>query len=189
MIYICDIFIKRRTRRFPAIYREIQLETSAQVGVLDFADRSFPCGPSVRDHDISATVASNRRLECRIDGIVARHIARKDERVVECRGELADIFLETLARIGEREARARSGSRLRNRPRDGALVGDANNQTMFSRQVTQRYFDRLRPGPLRRLRPWGGRPPPPPERMPRGGPVKLPLPRLPPNCCPPPGPR
>ena len=61
-----------------------------------------------------------------------RDVARQDERVVERRRQLADVFLQPLARIRQRQARARGGRRLRNRPRDRAFVGDADDEAVLA---------------------------------------------------------
>ena len=86
-----------------------------------------------------AELAVERGGEVR-DLLVARHVARQDQRVVELRGELADVFLEPLARIGQREARARPRRRLRDRPRDRPLVGDTNDEAVFAGEVGQGLF-------------------------------------------------
>ena len=64
--------------------------------------------------------------------LVARHVARQDERVVELRGQLADVLFEPLARIRQREPRAGCGRRLRDRPRNRPLVGDTDDETVFA---------------------------------------------------------
>src|SRR5205814_2596144 len=69
--------------------------------------------------------------------LIARHVARCNEWVLQRRRELADVFLEALARIRQREARARRGGGLRDRPRDRSLVGDADDQSLFSRKIRQ----------------------------------------------------
>src|SRR5947207_1922688 len=67
--------------------------------------------------------------------LIARHVARGNEWVLQRRRELADVFLEPPARIRQREARARRRGGLRDRPRDRSLVGDADDQSLFSRKI------------------------------------------------------
>ena len=62
------------------------------------------------------------------DLIVVRHIARQDEGIVERRRKLANVLLEAGARIREREARPGLRERLRDRPRNRSLVGNAHDK-------------------------------------------------------------
>ena len=62
------------------------------------------------------------------DLLVARHIARQDDGIVERRRQLAHVFFEARARIRQREAGARCAERLRDRPGDRSLVGDAHDK-------------------------------------------------------------
>ena len=109
---------------------------------------------------------------------VVGDVERKDQRIGEAGGQLADVFFEPFALIGQRDARARGRGRLRDRPGDRSLVGDADDEAGFSRR--ERTSDRplsvssfaassFRAGcpPLaRRLRgpPWRCWPPPPGPR-------------------------
>ena len=78
---------------------------------------------------------------------VVRHIAGQDQGLCQLARELAHVLLEALALIGHREPRASRRGRLRNRPRDGSLVGDANNQPELTGQLTH-----IASGMLRRTR-------------------------------------
>ena len=64
--------------------------------------------------------------------IVVGHIARENERILEFLGELADVFLEPLGRIRQREPGALGIERLRNAPGNGSAIGDADDETEFS---------------------------------------------------------
>ena len=67
------------------------------------------------------------------DFLVLRHVARQDERVrAERAGEFRDVFLDAIALIRERELRAFARPRLRDGPGNGALVGDAEDDSEFS---------------------------------------------------------
>ena len=84
-------------------------------------------------------------------------VARQHQRVVERRRQLAHVLFEPLARIGQREPRAGRRRRLRDRPRDRPLVGDADDEAVFAGEIghvlvsrdagasSDVYFDRLRP--------------------------------------------
>ena len=55
-------------------------------------------------------------------------VAGKNQRVGQAGGQIADVLFEPLALIGDREPRAGRGRRLRDRPRDRALVRDADDE-------------------------------------------------------------
>src|SRR5262249_49287419 len=100
----------------------------------------------------TAELAIERRPQ-RVDLIVGGDVARKDERTLELGGELPDILLQPLGRIRQREPRASRRSRLRNPPRNRALVGHTDNETEFARKIRQ-GFGGLAGTHLERLRPW-----------------------------------
>ena len=128
--------------------------------------------------------AAELLLDLREDGrdlVVVADVARHHQRVGQSGGQLADVFLETLALIRDRETRSRPRRRIGDRPRDRPLVGDTNDEAVFSGEIGHAlrgqsrqaagaadgatdYLDRLRPpGPCRRagregIAPWGGRP-------------------------------
>src|SRR6185436_5100362 len=126
----------------------------------------LPCDVT-SDQQIDALTAAldvERRRE-RVDLLIARHVAGQDHRPVERRGQVADVLFEPLARVGQRQPRARRGRGLRDSPRNRPLVRDADDQAVFSckdgHSVTADwrlptgdcrliYRDRLRP-------PWPGR--------------------------------
>ena len=62
------------------------------------------------------------------DVVVRADVARGDERALDRRGELAHVLLDPLALVGERELGAAVGEPLGDRPRDRALVGDAEDE-------------------------------------------------------------
>ena len=67
------------------------------------------------------------------DVLILRHIARHDERVrAERAGEFFDVFLESFALVGEGEHGAGLVPGLRDGPRDGAFVGDAEDESDFA---------------------------------------------------------
>ena len=53
-----------------------------------------------------------------------------NQRLIESRGELADVLFEPLARVSQRARPARRG--LGNRPRNRSLVGHANDEAVFA---------------------------------------------------------
>jgi hypothetical protein len=61
-----------------------------------------------------------------------RHVARVHERARHRGGEFLDVLLEPLALVGERQPHAGGRQRLRDRPRDGALVGDAEHDARLA---------------------------------------------------------
>ena len=62
------------------------------------------------------------------DVVVRAHIALGDELRVDSFRELTHALLDPFALIRERELRAAGGKLLRNRPRDRALVRDAEDE-------------------------------------------------------------
>ena len=74
-----------------------------------------------------------RFVEHARDVIVLRHITFHQQRVcAERAGEFLDIFLEPLALVGEGQFGARLVPCLGNSPGDGALVGDTEDDAVFS---------------------------------------------------------
>ena len=69
------------------------------------------------------------------DVVVRADVARGDERGVDRGGELAHALLDPLALVGERELRAAVGEPLRDRPRDRALVRDAEDERPLSLEM------------------------------------------------------
>src|SRR5690242_3640637 len=73
--------------------------------------------------------------EYRVHLRVGCHVAREHQRrLAETSRQLLNVFFET-ALIGEHETRAARGGRLRNRPCDRTLVGHADNEADFTREV------------------------------------------------------
>ena len=64
-----------------------------------------------------------------VDLGVVGDVARQDERVRHGRAELFDVLLQPLALIGEGQPHPLARQRLRDGPGDGALVGDAENDS------------------------------------------------------------
>jgi hypothetical protein len=84
----------------------------------------------------TAEFAIERRAEIG-DLLIVGDVARRDERIGELRGELADVFFEPLARVREGEAGACGGGRLRDGPRNRSFVGDADDEAVLALQVRQ----------------------------------------------------
>ena len=82
----------------------------------------------------AAELAVDRRGQIR-DLLVARDVARREHGVRERRRQLPHVLLEPRARIRQREPRARGGRRLRDRPGDGALVGDADDEAVCAGEI------------------------------------------------------
>ena len=82
----------------------------------------------------AAELAIERRAQRR-EVLVVGDVARQDERILELRRQLADVLLEPFARIRQRDPRALGRRRLRDRPRDGPLVGHTNDQSELSSQI------------------------------------------------------
>ena len=71
-----------------------------------------------------------------VDLFVARDIAREQQGVgAERAGQLLHILLEALPLIGESQCRAGSGPGLCDRPGDGPLVGNSENDSGFPGQL------------------------------------------------------
>jgi hypothetical protein len=64
--------------------------------------------------------------------VVGADVARRHEQARDRVGELADALLDAIALIGECQLRAAVGETLCDRPRDRALVGDAQNQAALA---------------------------------------------------------
>ena len=108
---------------------------SREVSVNGFLSASAganaaPCTRKSRPPNSRSSVGAEVR-----DLLIVADVARQDERVVERRRQLADVFFEPLAGIGQREARARGRRRLRDRPRDRSLVRDADDETVLSGEI------------------------------------------------------
>ncbi len=65
------------------------------------------------------------------DVLVRAHVALGDERARDAVRELAHVLLDALALVREGELRALVGEPLRDRPRDRALVGDAQDERLL----------------------------------------------------------
>ena len=73
------------------------------------------------------------RLENVGDFFVARDVARKDQSVrAESAGKFLDVFLEPFALVSEREFGSGLVPCLRDGPRNGAFVGDAEYDSEFA---------------------------------------------------------
>ena len=108
---------------------------SRDVSVNGFFSASAGANAAPWTQEIEAAeFAIERGAEVR-DLLIVGDVARQDQRVVERRRELADVLLEPLARIGQRQARAGGRRRLRNRPRDRPLVGDADDEAVLAGEI------------------------------------------------------
>ena len=64
--------------------------------------------------------------------VVGADVALGDERAGDGRGEVADVLLDALALVREGDARPLVGEALRDRPRDRALVRDAEDERLLA---------------------------------------------------------
>jgi hypothetical protein len=79
--------------------------------------------------------AAEVALDAREDGAdlrVRRHVARVQDGAGQGGGELFHVLLQALTLVRERQPHARGRQRLRDRPRDGALVGDAEHDARLA---------------------------------------------------------
>ena len=85
--------------------------------------------------DLAGSVGAELIAECdvRSDDDVARVFREVGETFG---GELAHALLDPLALVGEREPRATVRERLRDRPRDRALVRDAQDECALAREAS-----------------------------------------------------
>ena len=65
------------------------------------------------------------------DVVVRAYVALGDERARDGRREVAHVLLDALALVREGDRRALVGEPLRDRPRDRALVGDAEDERLL----------------------------------------------------------
>ncbi len=73
-----------------------------------------------------------------LEVLVGADVARRHERRAHRLRELADVLLDPLALVGERELRALVGEPLRDRPGDRALVGDAEHEPALAFETVPR---------------------------------------------------
>ena len=85
----------------------------------------------------SRSIAANTLVDLRIVG----DVARQDQRIGAARRKLADVLLEPFTLIRHGEPRARCGSRLRDRPRNRTLVGNADDETCLVREICHGVAD------------------------------------------------
>ena len=70
--------------------------------------------------------------EDRVDRLGLRHVAAPDNGRAKLRGERTHALFERLDLIGERELGAGVGAGLCDAPGDRAIIGDAQNEALFS---------------------------------------------------------
>ena len=88
------------------------------------------------DNEVQAAELLVDAAEHRRDVLVGTDVARQHQRRLrEALREVVDVLFEA-ALIGEREPGAAIGRRLRNGPRKRPFVGDANNESQFSSEIT-----------------------------------------------------
>ena len=88
------------------------------------------------DDEVEAAEFLVDAAEHRGDVLVGADVARQHERrLCEPLREVVDVLFEA-ALIGEREPSAAIGRRLRDGPRERPFVGDANNESQFSSEIT-----------------------------------------------------
>src|SRR5438132_7917694 len=69
------------------------------------------------------------------DVVVRPNVALDHERRVDRRAELADARLDPFSLVGEGQPGAAVGKALRDRPRDRALVGDAEDEATLACEI------------------------------------------------------
>jgi hypothetical protein len=72
------------------------------------------------------------------DVFIRADVARRDERALDLRCELANVAFDPLALVREGESGPGVGEPLRNRPGDRALVRDAENQSVLPLEIDVR---------------------------------------------------
>src|SRR5690348_6030218 len=70
-------------------------------------------------------------LKCRVDLLVALHVAENGGRVGNLLGQFLDIFFHAFL-VGKNKLRAFAGECLRDGPANGTMVGDTGNEYLFS---------------------------------------------------------
>ncbi len=84
------------------------------------------------DEDVEAAAERVGNLgEDARDVVVRADVALGDEGARDAGGEVAHVLLDALALVGERDARTLVGEPLRDRPRDRALVRDAEDERLL----------------------------------------------------------
>ena len=79
-----------------------------------------------------AILSSWNAIHERLNLFVARYIAWKDDRIVQKRGQVPNIFSKPFILMRENEPSARGINGMGNSPSNAALVGDAQNKAGFS---------------------------------------------------------
>src|SRR3954468_4275309 len=78
------------------------------------------------------------------DIFVLGYIAGQDQRVrTKCSCEFLHVFLQAFTLVGERKGRSCFVPGLRNRPRDGTLVGHPKNNPEFARENIRTHYARM----------------------------------------------
>jgi hypothetical protein len=67
---------------------------------------------------------------------VTADITRQHQRPIELAGQIADVLLEALTLIRQRQPCATSSHRFRDRPRDRAFVSDTDDESVRSREIS-----------------------------------------------------
>ena len=85
------------------------------------------------DEDVEPAAEGVRHLgEDTRDVVVGAHVALGDERALDGRREVAHVLLDALALVREGDGRALVGEALRDRPRDRALIRDAEHERLLA---------------------------------------------------------
>ena len=84
------------------------------------------------DDEVEAAERRVDLLEHPRDLRVVGDVERQDQRIGQAFGQLADVFFEPLALVGQRDARAGRRGRLRDGPGDRSFVGDADDEAGFA---------------------------------------------------------
>jgi hypothetical protein len=126
-------------------------EEVVQAGVDELAAKLVLVGKADSvDEEIDRRPAPAKRCERRVE---FRHVADVaiDQQVgADAFGERPHALLECLAEIAERQLGALVGQRLRNAPRQRAIVGDAHDEAALARHQSRHAFSLSLVPPARR---------------------------------------
>jgi hypothetical protein len=89
--------------------------------------RSWREGGAVKQ-EVESTELGLQRRSKRCDLLIAADVARQDERVVQLCCQLANVFFQSRAGVGEGEASPACLRGLSDGPRDRTFVGDTDDE-------------------------------------------------------------
>ena len=123
--------MRRARQRYQRVSADVERLSEAFARGLNERRRQLfarrKCG-AVHDEVEAAELSVDRLEHCR-DLTVVGDVARQDQRIAQVGGEVANVLLEALALIRDRQPGTRGRRRLRDRPGDRALVRHADDQS------------------------------------------------------------